>query len=191
MQNKPLFYFKNRSEWREWLENNHDKFTEIWLIYYKKHTGKPGISYADAVEEALCYGWIDSTVKRIDEKRYCQKFTPRRERSIWSPLNKKRVKELIKKGFMTEYGQAKIDAAKKSGNWDKSPEVKITEIDRSVLMEALENDMVAKTNFDKLPPSQKKLYLAWVGTAKKEETRQRRLIEALDNLRNGRKLGMK
>ena len=191
MQNKPRFYFKNRSEWREWLENNHDKFNEIWLIYYKKHTGKHRIPYDDAVEEALCFGWIDSTVKRIDEEKFSQKFTPRRERSIWSDLNKKRVKELIKNGLMTEYGQAKIDAAKKSGNWNKSPEAKVIEIDRSVLLDALENDTVAKTNFDNLPPSQKKLYLAWVGTAKKEETRQRRLKEALENLRNGKKLGMK
>ena len=83
-------YITNRNEWREWLKKNHNKINEIWLIYFKKHTGTPRIPYDDAVEEALCYGWIDSTVKRIDEETFMQKFTPRKKKSIWSKLNKKR-----------------------------------------------------------------------------------------------------
>ncbi|MEN8223402.1 MAG: YdeI/OmpD-associated family protein [Acidobacteriota bacterium] len=191
MESNPQIYCRDRAEWREWLKNNHSASTVIWLIYFKKHTGKPRVPYDDAVEEALCYGWIDSTVRRIDEERYCQKFTPRRDKSIWSDLNKKRVAKLIRSGLMTEAGRIKVDNAKKSGAWDKKPEAKITEIDRSVLMKALENDKAARTTFDSLPPSQKKLYLAWVGTAKREETRERRLKEAIATLRSGKKLGMK
>ena len=97
-------YFKSRKEWRKWLEKNHDKKKEIWLIYYKKHTGKPTIPYDDAVEEALCFGWIDSTLKRIDDKKHAQRYTPRRPRSIWSNPNIKRAEKMIKQGKMKPAG---------------------------------------------------------------------------------------
>lgn len=99
-------YVKNRDGWRRWLEKNHKKETEIWLIYYKKHTGKTTIPYNDAVEEALCFGWIDSIEKRVDEERYAQRFTPRKPRSQWSEMNKERVKRLIKLDKMTPAGLA-------------------------------------------------------------------------------------
>ena len=107
--------FKTRDDWRSWLDNNHQKYKEVWLIYYKKHTKKQSVLQPEAVEEALCYGWIDSIVKRIDDERYKQKFTPRNDKSIWSDLNKNRVSKLIKDGKMTEYGLAKINIAKKNG----------------------------------------------------------------------------
>ncbi len=97
-------YVTTRDEWRSWLEENHKSEKEIWLIYYKKHTGKPRIPYDDAVEEALCFGWIDSIIKRIDEEKYTQKFSPRKQNSAWSDLNKKRVKKLIEEGKMTKAG---------------------------------------------------------------------------------------
>ena len=110
----------DREEWRTWLEKNHDVEQEIWLIYYKKHTGKPRIPYDDAVEEAICYGWIDSTVKRLDDEKYMQKYTPRKAKSIWSELNKTRAGKMIKAGRMTETGLERIREAKRSGEWKKA-----------------------------------------------------------------------
>lgn len=191
VENKTLLYFKDRSEWRKWLKENYNSFTEVWLIYYKKHTGKPRIPYDDAVEEALCFGWIDSTVKRIDDEKYSQKFTPRRERSVWSELNKKRVKELIDNGLMTEAGLEKVEKAKSSGDWDRGYPERDIPADCPELTAALKNFPEAGKNFNALPPSQKKLYITWITSAKREETKRRRLEEALDLLREGKKLGMK
>ena len=109
---KQKLHVTDRESWRLWLEENHAREKEIWLIYFKKHTGKPRISYDDAVEEALCFGWIDSIVRKIDSDRYCQKFTPRREKSNWSRLNKQRVKKLLKTGRMEKPGLEKIKTAK-------------------------------------------------------------------------------
>jgi len=101
-------YVKNREAWREWLINHHAARKEIWLVYYKKHTGKSRIPYDHAVEEALCFGWIDSTVKRVDDEIYVQRFTPRKKNSNWSDLNKKRARNLIKSGKMTDAGMILI-----------------------------------------------------------------------------------
>ena len=107
-------YVKNRDKWRQWLESNAAIEKDIWLIYYKKHTKKPTIAYPDAVEEALCFGWIDSTVKRIDEERYMQWFLPRKKTSKWSFLNKERAERMIKQNKMTEQGMKLIDEAKEN-----------------------------------------------------------------------------
>jgi uncharacterized protein YdeI (YjbR/CyaY-like superfamily) len=112
-------YIITRSKWRKWLSDNHSKSKGVWLIFYKKETGKPTLDYETAVEEALCYGWIDSIVKKIDKDRYVRKLTPRSNYSVWSELNKKRVKKVIKEGTMTEFGLKKINAAKKAGMWNK------------------------------------------------------------------------
>lgn len=189
--NKTLLYFKDRSEWRKWLEKNHEIFHEVWLIYYKKHTGKPRIPYDDAVEEALCYGWIDSTVKRIDEKKYCQKYTPRRKGSIWSDLNKKRVKKLSGLGLIQESGKKKIREAKKSGMWDREYPSMVRPEYSPELSEALDKDPAAKENYNKLAPSKRKMYIAWIASAKKMETRIKRTSEAINLLRKGKELGMK
>ena len=101
-------FFTNRQDWRKWLEKNYEDKKEIWLIYYKKHTKKPTIHYEDAVEEALCFGWIDSTVKRIDEEKHAQRYTPRNLKSVWSKQNINRVKKMIKEGKMTNLGLFKI-----------------------------------------------------------------------------------
>ena len=105
------FYAKDRAEWRAWLETNHTLETEIWLLFYKRHTGKPRVAYPDAVEEALCFGWIDSTIRRVDDATYAQRFTPRRPGSSWSELNKRRVSRLVQEGRMTKAGLAKVDFA--------------------------------------------------------------------------------
>src|SRR5262244_2502021 len=104
-------YVTNREKWRAWLKKHFQSETEIWLIYYKKHTGRPRISYDHAVEEALCFGWVDSIVKKIDDETFAQKFTPRRDGAKWSALNKRRMLKLIREGRMTESGLAKIDLA--------------------------------------------------------------------------------
>src|SRR5215831_7537782 len=104
-------YVTNREKWRAWLKKHFQSETEVWLIYFKKHTGRPRISYDHAVEEALCFGWIDSIVKTIDDEKFAQKFTPRRDWTKWSALNKRRLRTLIREGRMTEAGLAKIDRA--------------------------------------------------------------------------------
>ncbi len=107
-----MFTPNNRNEWREWLQANHDTHNEIWLVYYKKHTGKPTISYNDSVEEALCFGWIDGIKKRIDDEAYCHRFTPRRSNSNWSETNVKRAVLMIEKGLMTPSGLKIFEKAK-------------------------------------------------------------------------------
>ncbi len=184
-------YISNRKEWRKWLKENHSVIREIWLIYYKKHTGKPRIPYNDAVEEALCFGWIDSTVKRIDDEKYCQKFTPRNDKSNWSEHNKKRVAKMIKEKKMTKYGLVKVKAAKKNGEWYKTAEaVKEFEIP-SELKRLLSVNKKARDFFYELSPSHKKQYIGWIASAKKVETRERRAKEALKLLKTKQKLGMK
>jgi uncharacterized protein YdeI (YjbR/CyaY-like superfamily) len=116
----------SRAEWRRWLAENHDKETSIWLVFFKKQAGKPTLDCDAVVEEALCYGWIDSIIKKIDDDRYARKLTPRKPDSRWSDSNKNRVAALIKDGRMTKLGLAKIEAAKQSGLWAKSPKPQIT-----------------------------------------------------------------
>ncbi len=184
-------YVKTRSEWRKWLKKNHDKVSELWLIFYKKETGKPSIDYEAAVEEALCFGWIDSLVKKIDEERYARKFTPRKDKSVWSESNKKRVKKVIKEGRMTEYGLKKIKAAKKSGKWyeDETPVFSLTM--PTLFNQALKKNKKAEETFNRLTASQRKHYLGWIATAKKQETVEGRIKESIKILERGKKLGLK
>jgi len=185
-------YVKSGTEWRKWLTKNHNKVEEVWLIFYKKGTGKPSIDYEVAVEEALCFGWIDSLVKKIDEERYVRKFTPRKDKSVWSELNKKRVKKVIKEGRMTEFGMRKIIAAKKSGAWNKK--IKVSEISEAIpedFVAALKKNKNAQDNFDKISPSHKKRYYMWINQAKKKETKEKRIKEVIKLLKQGSKLGMK
>src|ERR1700757_636733 len=113
------FYARDRKAWRKWLEKNHSKSQGVWLIYYKKSSGKERLEYSDAVEESLCFGWIDSTIRPIDHERYMQRFTPRKAKSGWSALNKRRIEKMIKQNLMTKAGFEKIEEAKKSGAWER------------------------------------------------------------------------
>lgn len=184
-------YISNRKEWRKWLKENHSIVKEVWLIYYKKHTGKPRIPYDDAVEEALCFGWIDSTIKRIDDEKYCQKFTPRNDKSNWSELNKKRVSKLIKQKIMTKAGKNKINVAKKNGKWSMKIEAVKQFNMPSELSQLLSDNKKAKDFFNELSPSLKKQYIGWIASAKKNETRKKRAGEAIKLLKTKQKLGMK
>lgn len=184
-------YLKTPEEWRKWLSDNHDKQSGVWLIYFKKHTGRPRVPYNEAVEEALCFGWIDSTVKRIDDATYMQKFTPRKSISKWSDHNKKRAEKMIKAGKMTDAGLKAINMAKKNGKWD---EAYISQLNFELsddLLELLEKYRNAFNAYGNLSPSQKKLYNNWVMSAKKEETRIKRCHEMIELLGKGKNLGMK
>ncbi|KPL13339.1 MAG: hypothetical protein AMS23_03630 [Bacteroides sp. SM1_62] len=186
-------YLPTREKWREWLETNHDTESVVWLIYYKKHTGKPSVPYNDAVEEALCFGWIDSLVKKIDRDRYMQKFTPRKLKSTWSAANVRRVEKLIRQDKMTAKGLELYHYAKKNNMLpDPSLKQKPKVPDApSWFVEALDKNPAASNHFYKLAPSHQRNYLGWIMDAKQAETRLRRLGEAIDMLSKGEKLGMK
>jgi len=181
----------NRKDWRSWLRKNHESEKEIWLVYYKKHTGKPRVPYNDAVEEALCFGWIDSIVKTIDDEKYMQKFTPRKEKSNWSDSNKKRVVKLMDAGQMKNAGLKTIELAKANGCWDKEiPSAQ--SVDMPVELDvALAGNENARDFFNSLSPSNQRQYMGWIGSAKRPETRQKRVRESMDLLGKKQKLGMK
>jgi uncharacterized protein YdeI (YjbR/CyaY-like superfamily) len=185
-------YIPEREGWRKWLEEHGDEVDEIWHIFYKKHTGKPSLSYDDAVEEALCFGWIDSLIKRVDDERYIQKFTPRKPRSTWSVANVRRVKKMIAEGRMTKKGMELYDYARRKGILPVESPLKSNLLYiPDYIHEALEKNPLAKSHFQKLAPSYKRHYVGWISAGKKEETRMRRLKEAIRLLEQGRALGMK
>jgi uncharacterized protein YdeI (YjbR/CyaY-like superfamily) len=188
-------YFVNRKQFRHWLEDNFDKSPGIWLIFYKKHMAIECIKYIEALEEALCFGWIDSILKRVDDDSYTRKFTPRTNNAKWSELNKKIVTDLIKRGMMTEAGLKKIDIYQKTGkvewNRDKLKEKeKISDIPEFIINEFAKNEP-ALTNFNSLSPTYKRHYILWITSAKKNETITKRLKESIDLLKENRKLGLK
>ena len=184
-------YVSNRNDWRAWLSGNHDAKKEVWLIYYKKHTGRPSIPYEDSVEEALCFGWVDSIIRKIDDERCSRKFTPRTSRSRWSETNKRRVEKMIRKGKMTEAGLARVAEAKNTGQWFKTPSFRKERVVPSYLKDALATNRKASDNFDKLANGYKRQFVGWIGSAKKEETRRKRIAEAMKLLEHNQKLGMK
>ena len=191
MKSMKEMHVTTRSEWRKWFVQNHDKSSGIWLIFYKKHTGKSTLEYDAAVEEALCFGWIDSIIKKIDEEKYARKFTPRKRDSHWSKLNRKRVEKVIREGRMTAHGLVKIEAAKKSGLWDENERPEINVQMPEELDDALAQNIKAKGYFDQLAPSYQKHFMLWILTAKRKDTKERRVEESIRLLEQGRKLGLK
>jgi uncharacterized protein YdeI (YjbR/CyaY-like superfamily) len=187
-----LVHVSTRDQWRRWLIKNHEKENAgIWLAFYRKQTGRPSLDYEEAVEEALCFGWIDSLIKRIDDNKYCRKFTPRKDKSRWSSTNRRRVEKIIKEGRMTEFGLAKVEAAKRSANWQSDPRPMLNMHVPQELSEALARNPKAKDFFEKLPPSHRKHFIAWVVTAKRPETRARRVRQSLALLARGEELELK
>lgn len=167
---------KTRAEWRAWLEQNHTRTQGVWLISYKKGTGKPRFEYDEAVEEALCFGWIDSKPNKLDEERSLLWFAPRKRGTGWSKLNKERVERLIEQGLMMPAGLAKVEAAKEDGSWNALDAIEALEIP-SDLEEALTAYSEAKQNFEAFPRSAKRGILEWIISAKKPETRAKRVAE--------------
>ena len=181
---------KSRQEWRSWLEKNHNSVKEIWLVYYKKNTKKPTVYYNEAVEEALCFGWIDTTVHSIDDEKYCQKFTARNKKSNWSELNKLRAKKQIEEGKMTPAGFEKLKGVNLEEIPDKN-KIKEAIVLTSRFEEELKENISAWAYFNTLTPSQRKQYTEWIMSAKKTETQLKRLNEAIVMLEKKLKLGMK
>ncbi|NJO82672.1 MAG: hypothetical protein HC828_07505 [Blastochloris sp.] len=165
-----------RAEWRTWLEQNHTRTQGIWLITHKKATGKPRVEYDEAVEEALCFGWIDSKANKLDDERSMLWMAPRKARTGWSKPNKERIERMLAASLMAPAGQAKIDAAKQDGSWSALDAIEALEIP-SDLAEALAAYPSAQANFDAFPRSVKRGILEWISTAKTAETRAKRIAE--------------
>lgn len=175
----PAFYAATADEWRAWLEANHSTAASVWLILFNKGSGVPSPSTAQAVEHALCYGWIDSkAVKRDAGSRY-QRFTPRNPKSTWSKVNRGRVDKLTRQGLMTPHGQALVDLAKTTGTWDALGGAQGNVI-LDDLQRLFDRDETAFANFQAFPPSSQRLILEWIAAAKRPETRQRRITETVE-----------
>ena len=172
-------YFVDRTEWRKWLERNHVKEKEALLIHYRKDSGKPSLDHFDAVEEAICFGWIDSILRRVDEERFVLKYTPRKANSIWSKINRDKAEQLIKAGKMTKAGLLKIEEAKKNGNWDNAYTSLIKDTLPADLKQALLKNKKAWWNFQKFAATYRNMYIGWVDSAKTETTRQKRIVEVV------------
>jgi uncharacterized protein YdeI (YjbR/CyaY-like superfamily) len=175
-----MVYASDRNNWRRWLEQNHQDAIGVWLVYYKIKSGKPSVQYSEAVQEALCFGWIDSKVQSLDEDRYRQIFTPRKPRSVWSKLNKQYIAELIAQGKMTEAGLEKIALAKQDGSWTSLNEIEALVIPAD-LKTALEADDAANRNFEAFSNTIKKNILFWIQSAKRSETRLQRIEKTVSS----------
>lgn len=173
--------------WRKWLTEHHDSKSEVWVIFYKKHTGTGSVAYLDAVDEALCFGWIDSLVKRLDAERYARKFTPRKRGSKWSAINRKRYAELEKTGRMRAAGKARSPAT--GGNYDSIP--RVPEKLPPWITRGLKTSPEAWSFFKTLTPREQRMYMGWIWLAKRGETKQRRMNEAIRLLSAKQKLGLK
>jgi len=176
--------------WRAWLAKHHATESEVWLIFRKQHTGKPSIAYNDAVDEALCYGWIDSLIKRIDDDAYARKFTPRKPDSSWSTANLKRYAALKSSNRLAAPGLERSPQGRPVVDGPPPGSLPSDAMRRSV-EKALQQDAQARRSFEALAPSHRRRYVSWIALAKREETRQKRLREAIAMLRNGQTLGLK
>jgi uncharacterized protein YdeI (YjbR/CyaY-like superfamily) len=173
-----------RAQWRAWLAKNHDVESEVWLIFHKRHSGRASIEYQDALDEALCFGWIDSLIKRLDDARYARKFNPRRPDSKWSEVNRKRYAELEAQGRLATAGR------KRPPGRGYEPRPSSSKVP-PYIRQALRKRPAAESFFAGLAPSYRRLYILWIDSAKREEAKLRRLNEALDLLAAGKKLGLK
>ena len=175
--------------WRDWLVKHHASESEVWLVFHKQHTGVVSIDYKDALDEALCFGWVDSLVKRLDDRRYARKFTPRRANSRWSAVNRKRYGELKAEGRLKPPG---IERAPTGRGYDpRPPRLELSAKLPAYIQTALKGRARALRNFEALTPAQRRRYVAWIESAKREETKRRRLEEAIRLLASGKVLGLK
>jgi uncharacterized protein YdeI (YjbR/CyaY-like superfamily) len=174
-----LLYLKNRNEWRNWLQKNHEKAQSVWVVYYKKGSNKDTISYAEAVEEALCFGWIDSKAMPIDEEKYKQFFSKRKPKSVWSKLNKERIENLEKQNLIMPAGWKMIEIAKENGYWNLLDDAEAWIIPNDLDLE-LSNAPDAKEYFLNLSKSDRRNILQWLVLARRPETRQNRIKEIVE-----------
>ena len=181
-------YFQTRADWRDWLSKNHAIATNVWLFFYKKSTGKKGITLEEAVEEAICFGWIDGKLKRVDDERFILRFSIRTKNSVWSRVNRLRAEKLITDNKMTSAGLIKIEQAKESGNWDKAYTNKIKDELPVDLLEALKKDIKAINNFQHFANTYRNMYIGWVSSAKSIETRKKRIDKVVEQALRNKKL---
>jgi uncharacterized protein YdeI (YjbR/CyaY-like superfamily) len=168
-----ILYDMDRAKWRRWLEKNHEQTASVWLVLAKKGARRKGVSYEEAVQEALCFGWIDSSPNRLDDERFKIHMSPRKPNSTWARSNKERVRRLIEQGLMAPAGMEKIEAAKRNGSWDIIEEVDALQVPEE-LEKALLSYPPAKANFESFIPSYRKQAIYWVLSAKRPETKARR-----------------
>lgn len=178
----------NREEWRQWLEQNHATEREVWLIFHRKESGKPSITYRQSLEEALCYGWIDSLIQKIDDERYARKFNPRRPGSQWSELNRHLAARLVDEGRMTPAGLAAIRVPLPDAHLPPPRRLELALPDW--LKAALMTSPVAWEFYNTLPASQRRICIGWISDAKRDDTRQRRVKEAIEKLERKERWGL-
>jgi uncharacterized protein YdeI (YjbR/CyaY-like superfamily) len=178
------FYPKSKQLWRRWLEKNHILENAVWVVFYNKKSTKPSITWSDAVDEALCFGWIDSKAVTIDNESHRHYFCKRKPKSTWSKINKDKVEILIKQGLMTDAGLAGIEIAKQNGSWTILDEVEALIIPQD-LEKAFKKHKGSKDYFNSLSKSAKKILLSWIVLAKLPETRQRRIEEIAERAAKG------
>lgn len=179
MHEKPILYFKNNAEWRTWLHENYNKYKAVYLVFYKVAHEAESMRWEEAVKVAICYGWIDSTVKKLDDDRRLQLFTPRKDKSVWSKVNKNYIEDLIATNLMHESGLKKIEIAKQNGSWESLDAVENLEIPKDLQLE-FDKNKEAFTNYSNFSKSYKKSYLYWLNQAKRSATRQNRIAQIID-----------
>ncbi len=178
MKDLPELYFERDTDWYDWLLKNHDQYKGVYIIFYKLELNIPTMRWGDAVKVALCFGWIDSTVKSLGSGKRRQYFSPRNPKSNWSALNKKHVKELINKGLIQDSGYKMIELAKSIGTWTALDDVENGIIPKD-LKEAFNKNKLAFSNYQTFSKSYKKGYLSWLFSAKRQETREKRILEII------------
>ena len=184
------YHFKNRDEWRIWLKENHKSSEGLWLIHYKVKSKKLSVRHREAVEEALCFGWIDSKLKSIDEERFILRYTPRKGKSVWSKINKNAAEKMILEGKMTEAGLEKINLAKKQGLWDSAYTNLVKERIPTDLKTALCKNKKALINFNGFANSYRNTYIGWIKNAKSKSTRKRRISVVVKRSEQNKKPGI-
>lgn len=182
----PVYHAETRAQWRRWLELNHDDARGVWLCSWRSTTDRPRCPYPEAVEEAICFGWIDSTNTIFDDARGLQMYTPRKAKSSWTRLNRRRAADMERRGLMTDAGRRAIDVAKGNGWWTILDPVEDL-IEPDELRDALDAVPAARANWDEFPPSARKMMLWWVISAVKPETRTRRVDQIVGDAAEGRR----
>ena len=188
MSEEEVLDFKNRQAWRDWLRKHHQSHKAVWVTIRKKQAATAGLHYEEAVEEALCFGWIDGKMKSVNAETFVQRFSVRKDESIWSLSNRDRALKLIESGQMTEAGLAKIEAARRSGKWDQPVSVQQMTAEKPIpsdLEAALKKDREAWEGFSRFSNSNRYMYIYWVASAKRPETRMNRIRVVVANAKNG------
>lgn len=182
----PVLEVFSREEWRKWLAANHDLEKELWLVFRKGPAANPAFTYKDALEEALCFGWIDSLVRRLDDLRYARKFTPRNPGSRWSTINRRLYEDLKSRGLLAAPGRERAP----TGRSGDAPRPSLSRLPSYIERQLKVRPRVWE-RFQKLAPSHRRAYIGWIDSAKKDETKQRRLRETIRLLAKGKRLGLK